>query len=227
MLKTVDFQDLAQASLGGDGVTMVPAMALALDTHFGGLQPWRDAFAALAQAHPGEAAWLLLVFVPSLGALVNRRVAPASPLPDGDLPILAMDLRAPGGVGHCLDHLDWAAVYARYTQAVHAAGEPFGAGQAEVAAAAVLIDVRRAGVYQQAGTVIPGARWCDPAAVGRWAAELPTDRAVLVYCVYGHEVGRVTALRLRAAGVDARYLHGGIDGWVAAGLPTQAKGVAP
>jgi Fe-Mn family superoxide dismutase len=47
-----------------------------------------------------------------------------------------------------------------------------------------------------------------------------------VYCVYGHEVGRVTALRLRAAGVDARYLHGGIDGWVAAGRPTQAKGAA-
>ena len=51
------------------------------------------------------------------------------------------------------------------------------------------------------------------------AAELPVDRDVIVYCVYGHEVGRATALRLRAAGVDARYLRGGIDGWQAAGHP--------
>jgi Fe-Mn family superoxide dismutase len=226
MLHTKDFQDLAQASLGGDGLAMVPAMALALDTHFGGLQPWRADFTRLGQAHHGEAACLLLVFRPSLGALINLRLAADAPLPAGDLPILALDLAAPGGIAHGLAHIDWAAVYARYTQAVHAAGEPFGAEQGAVDTAAVLIDVRRAGVYQQASTVIPGARWCDPAAVGRWAADLPTDRTVLVYCVYGHEVGRVTALRLRAAGVDARYLHGGIDGWVAAGQPTQAKGAA-
>jgi Fe-Mn family superoxide dismutase len=31
--------------------------------------------------------------------------------------------------------------------------------------------------------------------------------------VYGHEVGRATALRLRAAGIDAHFLRGGIDGW--------------
>jgi Fe-Mn family superoxide dismutase len=44
---------------------------------------------------------------------------------------------------------------------------------------------------------------------------------VVVYCVYGHEVGRATAMRLRAAGVNARYLRGGIDGWVSAARPTQ------
>ncbi|MCY1554629.1 hypothetical protein D9M68_912140 [compost metagenome] len=87
-----------------------------------------------------------------------------------------------------------------------------------------MIDVRRAGVFERAGTLIPGARWRDPATVGTWAAELPTDRAVLVYCVYGHEVSRATALRLRAAGLNARYLQGGIDGWQAAGRPTQTKG---
>jgi superoxide dismutase, Fe-Mn family len=45
----------------------------------------------------------------------------------------------------------------------------------------------------------------------------------MVYCVYGHEVGRSTAMRLRAAGVDARFLSGGIDGWKAAGRPLAAK----
>ena len=61
--------------------------------------------------------------------------------------------------------------------------------------------------------MLPEARWFDPAAVASWAAELPRDREIVVYCVYGHEVGRNTALRLRAAGLNARYLRGGIDAW--------------
>jgi Fe-Mn family superoxide dismutase len=59
--------------------------------------------------------------------------------------------------------------------------------------------------------------------VADWARELPADRPVVVYCVYGHEVGRSTAMRLRAAGVNARYLSGGIDGWQAAGRPLVDK----
>jgi Fe-Mn family superoxide dismutase len=47
---------------------------------------------------------------------------------------------------------------------------------------------------------------------------------VIVYCVYGHEVGRATALRLRAAGLKARYLRGGIDGWQTAGRALNPKG---
>ena len=52
---------------------------------------------------------------------------------------------------------------------------------------------------------------------------------MVVYCVYGHEVGRSTAMRLRAAGLKARYLEGGINGWKAAGLPLadKAAGGAP
>ncbi len=71
--------------------------------------------------------------------------------------------------------------------------------------------------------MLPGARWCDPASVATWADELPPAREVVVYCVYGHEVCRATALRLRAAGVNARYLRGGIDGWQAAGRPLADK----
>jgi Fe-Mn family superoxide dismutase len=33
-------------------------------------------------------------------------------------------------------------------------------------------------------------------------------------------------MQLRAAGVDARFLSGGIDGWQAAGRPLVAKGDA-
>jgi superoxide dismutase, Fe-Mn family len=43
--------------------------------------------------------------------------------------------------------------------------------------------------------------------------------------VHGHEVSRATALRLRAAGLNARYLRGGIDSWQAAGRPIVDKPV--
>jgi len=76
-----------------------------------------------------------------------------------------------------------------------------------------VLDVRRAAVYEKSPTMIPGAEWRDPSRVGEWSAELPADRKVIVYCVYGHEVGRATALRLRAAGIAAHFLRGGIDGW--------------
>ena len=86
-----------------------------------------------------------------------------------------------------------------------------------------MLDVRRAGVFENATAMIPGARWCDPGTVSAWATELPQDREVVVYCVYGHEVGRATAMRLRAAGLRAPYLRGGIDGWKAAGRPLADK----
>ncbi|WP_254787183.1 rhodanese-like domain-containing protein [Variovorax sp. OV700] len=76
---------------------------------------------------------------------------------------------------------------------------------------------------RKATTTLPGARWFDPAAVDSWAAQLPPDRELVVYCVYGHEVGHSTAMRLRAAGLNARSLRGGIDGWKAAGRPLEAK----
>jgi Fe-Mn family superoxide dismutase len=124
-----------------------------------------------------------------------------------------------------MDNIDWAKVYERYQAAVHSASEPIGAAHADVAGA-TLLDVRRAGEYEQATTMIPGARWCDPARVADWASELPADHEVIVYCVYGHEVGRATAMRLRAAGVNARYLRGGIDGWPTAGQVLKPKEVS-
>ncbi len=122
-----------------------------------------------------------------------------------------------------MGNIDWAAVYERYQHAVHGASEPYGATQDEVEGALVL-DVRRAGVFKEAPTRLASATWHDPAQVDAWASTLPSDRDVVVYCVYGHEVGRATAMRLRAVGLRARYLRGGIDAWQAAGRSVEAKG---
>ncbi|MDT7837494.1 Fe-Mn family superoxide dismutase [Aquabacterium sp. OR-4] len=228
--------ELYFGSLGGDSVTLTPAMALALEANFGSVARWRDEFTAMGRALGGGSGWVLLVYQPREGTLVNQWAADHTHAVAGGVPILALDMyehayhldfgaAAGAYVDAFMANINWAAVYERYQQAVHAASEAFGATQDDIGDA-LLLDVRRAGVFDQAGTMLPGARWCDPSTVARWAGELPADRALVVYCVYGHEVGRVTAMRLRAAGLDARYLRGGIDAWQAAGRPLADKPAA-
>lgn len=191
---------------------MPPAMDLALQANFGSAERWREAAAALHATHAGEAGRAVLVFQPHDGSLANRWVADGAP-DDGGVALLTLaDLAA----------IDWADPYERYQHAVHDASEAFAIDAAGLRDC-VLLDVRRAAVFEQATTMLPGARWRDPAEVGTWATDLPAGRAVVVYCVYGHEVGRATALRLRAAGRDARFLRGGIDGWQTQGRPLEAK----
>ncbi|MBC7941587.1 MAG: superoxide dismutase, partial [Chitinophagaceae bacterium] len=198
--------ELYFSSLGGDGVTMEPPVRLALDANFGSVERWREEFVACAKALGGGSGWMLLVFQPREGTLVNQWAADHTHAVAGGVPILALDMyehayhidygaAAGAYVDAFMNNIDWAAVYRRYQRAVHAASEPFGAGQDELGAA-LLLDVRRAGVFEQARTMIPGARWCDPGAVATWAADLPAGREVVVYCIYGHEVGRATAMRL-------------------------------
>jgi Fe-Mn family superoxide dismutase len=226
--------ELYFASLGGDGQTMVPAMALALDANFGSVARWRAEFVAMGKAMGGGSGWVLLTFLPRDGTLVNQWAADHTNALAGGVPILALDMyehsyhidfgAAPGAyVDAFMANIDWAPVYARYQLAVHGASEAFGAAQDDLSDAQ-LIDVRRAGMFEQAETLIAGARWHDPAAVDAWARDVPRDKEIVVYCVYGHEVGRATALRLRAQGLKARFLRGGIDGWQAASRPLDPKG---
>ena len=229
--------ELYFSSLGADGKTMVPAMALALAANFGSVERWREEFVAMGKALGGGSGWVLLSFQPREGTLVNQWAADHTHALAGGVPILALDMyehayhldfgaAAGAYVDAFMDNLDWSPVYERYQLAVHGASHAFAAAQDQIGDA-VLLDVRRAGVYEQAPALIPGASWRDPAEVANWAAELPADREVVVYCVYGHEVGRATAMRLRAAGVNARFLAGGIDAWQTAGQPLQDKGATP
>jgi rhodanese-related sulfurtransferase len=74
------------------------------------------------------------------------------------------------------------------------------------------------GVVVMPGTDSP--MWRDPEAVEAWAANVPRDRPVAVYCVYGFQVSGDAVAELRRRGVDARVLSGGIAAWRAIGAPT-------
>jgi Fe-Mn family superoxide dismutase len=225
--------ELYFASLGGDGVTMEPAMQLALDASFGSAVRLREEFIAMGKALGGGSGWVLLVFQPREGTLVNQWAADHTHALAGGTPLLALDMyehayhmdygaAAGAYVDAFMQNIDWARVYVRYQQAVTRASEGLGAA-ADDARQARLVDVRRAGVFQQSDAMAQGAEWRDPAQVDAWAAELQEAGPVIVYCVHGHEVSRSTAMRLRAAGVDARFLVGGLDGWCSEGRPVVGK----
>lgn len=220
-------------SLGGDGDVSIP-MKLALAASFGSCERWHDEFTAMGKALGGGSGWVLLCFQPREGTLVNQWAADHTHTLAGATPLLALDMyehayhmdhgaQAGAYVQAFMAHIDWHKVYARFQRAVEAASLPYAAGHEALDSAPLLFDVRRKRVWEKATTLIPGADWRDPDRVGDWCDTVPKDREVLVYCIYGHEVGRATALALRARGVRARFLDGGIDAWQRAGRPLDSK----
>jgi rhodanese-related sulfurtransferase len=83
-----------------------------------------------------------------------------------------------------------------------------------------LLDVRRAGVRAGQGAQIEGSQWHDPAAWLDWKDSVGTQRPAVLYCAKGHEIGQGLTATLRALGVDARYLAGGMQGWMDEERPT-------
>lgn len=231
--------ELYFACLGGDGA-LKPAgkpagFAVGLARDFGSVARWRSEFVALATALAGGSGWALLSWSAREQRLLNHWASDHTQLLAGATPILALDMYehsyhmdfgadAKAYVAAYMDNVDYDAVALRYAAAVEASTAALAAGADEVLGSgnAALLDVRRKGAYESAPDRITGAQWRDPERVEDWAREF-AGAEVVVYCVYGHEVGQSTAARLRDAGVTARYLAGGIEAWKQAGRPVQSK----
>jgi rhodanese-related sulfurtransferase len=87
----------------------------------------------------------------------------------------------------------------------------------------IVIDVRRGPAFLESEATISGALRRDPEQVRAWAKSLPSAKAVVVYCVRGHEVSQGAAAALNEAGIAARYLEGGFEGWKASQGPLDSK----
>ena len=172
---SVLLHELYFASLGGDGVSMEPGWQLALEASFGSVERWREEFVACAKALGGGSGWMLLTYHPRDGMLVNQWAADHTHALAGGVPVLALDMyehaylldhgaTAGAYVDAFMQNIAWTGVHQRYQAAVCAACAPFGA-EADGLQNATVLDVRRAGVFSQASSKIPGARWCDPAAI--------------------------------------------------------------
>src|SRR6185312_10116603 len=72
-------------------------------------------------------------------------------------------------------------------------------GRIGTAAAPLVIDVRRAAAFDSDDALIVGAIRRLPETLAAWQEALPPGRAVVVYCVHGHEVSQDAAAALRAS----------------------------
>jgi Fe-Mn family superoxide dismutase len=66
-----------------------------------------------------------------------------------------------------------------------------------------------------------GAVWRDPERIDDWIGELSKEQPVISFCVYGFHIGCETAVTLRKAGFDARYMSGGHYTWKALNGPVK------
>ncbi len=225
----VRLHELYFDSLGGGSSDISPLMALALQASFGSVDSWHEEFVAISKTLRNGSGWVLLMFDPHEAELVNHWAANDADALLGAVPLLALDMNrnaydldygaaADRYVDAFMSNIDWAALQRRYQRAIDGASEHLGADH-EATSSAVVFDVRRPASFEQAATMLQGACWRDPASVNQWAPDLPADQMIIVYCVYGHEISRAVALRLAAAGLDARFLRGGIEGWHAAHRP--------
>ena len=117
-------RELYLASLGGDGVTMEPAAKLMLEASFGSVERWREAFIALGKALCGRSGWVMLVFQPREGTLVNLSSADTAAdhthVMTGGVPILAL------AIDEHAHHMDFGAAAGAYVDAFIDCGSHFG-----------------------------------------------------------------------------------------------------
>jgi Fe-Mn family superoxide dismutase len=244
-LNSTLLHELYFASLGGEGKpTRTMADALARD--FGSVDRWRSEFVAMGNALGGGSGWVVLVYVPRDRRLVNQFAAEHTQAVAGGIPLLALDMyehayhmdfgaNVKAYVDAFMRNVDWKAVEERYGDALRVEpprplvqqefGDLPGVGVEEVKAMldagkpVQFVDARPRHYVSRTQDIIDGATWRDPERVQEWMGELSKSDPVVVFCVYGFHVGCRTAVALREAGFDAKYMKGGHSGWKAMGGP--------
>lgn len=88
--------------------------------------------------------------------------------------------------------------------------------KAELAGKYVL-DVRRVADHHASTEQLAGAHWKDPGKLAQWAASLPRDQDIVLYCVRGGAMSNTVVDALQARGLKARFIEGGLEAWKAAG----------
>jgi rhodanese-related sulfurtransferase len=91
------------------------------------------------------------------------------------------------------------------------------------ASAPMLVDVRPQNAFDADDKLIIGAVHHAPEEVDRWSRVLPFGRTVVTYGSRGGDNSQGVANALRAAGIKATYLEGGISAWQEMKLPTRRR----
>jgi superoxide dismutase, Fe-Mn family len=231
-------------ALGGSGEPL-GRLAQALERDFGSVDRWRSEFTGMGKALAGGSGWVLLTWSERLGRLTDQWAADhCHTLADG-VPILALDMyehayaldfgaKAGAYVDAFMRNIHWERMETRHGRALDPAVErtPWpNPGVPKVTVTELremlhhekdltLLDVCLDDDLPRRSDIIPGARFLAREAIGEWAGDLPRDRPVVAYCIYGFQVSGEATAELCRRGLDARLLVGGITAWHAMGGPT-------
>jgi Fe-Mn family superoxide dismutase len=241
-LNSTLLHELYFASLGGDGRVVPEVMAAALVREFGSVDCWRQEFMALASSLANDTGWAVLTYVPRDGRLINQTATDHRQSIAGGIPILALDMyehayhldfgaNAEAYIATFMRNIEWNAVQGRYEDALTVppprklVQKQFGdvpaisveevAAMLQAGTPVQIIDARPRHYTTKAQDIMDGAVWRDPERVDDWIGELSKTEPVVTYCVYGFHIGCETAITLRKAGFDARYMAGGHYAWKA------------
>ncbi|MEI7870992.1 MAG: Fe-Mn family superoxide dismutase [Alphaproteobacteria bacterium] len=241
-LNSTLLHELYFASLGGDGRAVPEAMAEALVRDFGSVDRWRQEFIALASSLANDTGWAVLTYVPRDGRLINQTASDHRQSIAGGIPILALDMyehayhldfgaNAEAYIATFMRNIEWNAVQGRYEDALTVppprklVQKQFGdvpaisveevAAMLQAGTPVQIIDARPRHYTTKAQDIMDGAVWRDPERVDDWIGELSKTEPVVTYCVYGFHIGCETAITLRKAGFDTRYMAGGHYAWKA------------
>lgn len=229
----------------GDG-RPTPALVEALTRDFGSVDRWRGEFNAMAYGLAGGSGWVLLVYVPRDRRLMNQYASDHGQAAAGGIPILALDMyehayhidfgaNARAYIDAFHRNIDWASTQTRYEDALKTEppralvqkefGDIPGVGVEDVKAMldsgqpVQIVDARPRSYISRQQDIMEGAVWRDPERIDSWIGELSKSEPVVVFCAYGFHVGCKTAIALREAGFDAKYMRGGHSAWKALGGP--------
>src|SRR5262249_13503690 len=91
------------------------------------------------------------------------------------------------------------------------------------ASAPILLDIRRPDAFDADDRMIVSAIRRPPDDIGTWTKKLPSGRPIVIYGSDGNKANEGIVTSLRAAGIDAACLDGGLSGWLDMNLPTRRR----
>ena len=228
-------------SMGEEGgAPLSGELRQALSRDFGSVEQWQREFTAMAKALAGGSGWVLLVWSERFDRLSIEWANEHAHHLAGATPILALDMyehayhidygsNAGAYVDAFMKNIHWERVSARWLRArlgkdvsAPEIAEQLGVSELnqllnEAEHPPLVLDVRHVDDRDRSSVRILETEWRDSHRVAEWASELPKDRPVIVYCMYGFWVSQDAAAELREHGVDAKSLAGGIAAWRAMG----------
>ncbi|MBX2831550.1 MAG: hypothetical protein KTR23_10285 [Rhodospirillales bacterium] len=231
---------------GGEALSDTPFQS-ALKTDFGSVQNWWDEVRSLVKSWTGGPGWIVLFWSSSLEQLLTVPIAHDQSIP-ASVPIFALNMDKNiwaedfGGDSMAyakavFHNLHWSRIAQRFhackTTYLHQP-DPNQISVRELAEriaendeTVFVLDVRHDDDRERYTARIMETDWRDSFCVPDWADECDRTKTIVVYCMYGFWVSQKVAEELRARGLKACSLEGGIAAWRAMGLPTTDTKTAP